>query len=159
VNISSHSAGGSIELQDKPEISFIAAPPIAIVVDQAIVQDQTVAPDGICRKSSHVDQLLLGFTCSVADEGVCIYPADIEMTLPSPSAFPERKFVAVSKFVEPLTTNQMAILSSSSEEGRPTKKYKQADGPTADIIDFPEEISVVASYIEALMENEMIDTQ
>lgn len=125
-------------------------------MDQAIVQDQTVSSDGICRKSSHVDQLLLGFSCSVTDQGVCIYPLDIEMTLPSPSAFPERKFVSLSRFVEPLTSNTL-VLESSSDVSRPTKKLKQGDdapSPSPNVIDLSEETAIVASYIEALIEHE-----
>lgn len=125
------------------------------MVDQAIVQDQSISSDGICRKSSHVDQLLIGFTCSITDECVCIYPLDIEMVLPSPSAFPVRNFVSLSKFVEPLTTNHKVLISQGDE--RPTKMSKQGDDPVPNVIDFPQEISVVASYIEALMENETME--
>jgi hypothetical protein len=152
INHKKHSGGGPIELEESG-VTFISAPPIAIIVDQEIVQDQTVSVDGILRKSSHVDQLLIGFTCSITDEGVCIYPLDIEMAL---SATPERKFVALSKFVEPLTTNNLVIGSRIGGDSRPSKKLKVGDDDPSllDVIDLPEEIAIVASYIEALIEDE-----
>jgi hypothetical protein len=148
-----HSGGGPIELAESG-VTFISAPPIAIIVDQEIVQDQIVSSDGILRKSSHVDQLLIGFTCSITDEGVCVYPLDIEMAM---SAVPERKFVALSKFVEPLTTNNLALGSRIGDHSRPTKKLKvrgDDDDRSLNVIDLAEEIAIVASYIEALIEDE-----
>jgi hypothetical protein len=94
------------------------------------------------------------FTCSITDEGVCIYPLDIEMAM---SAVPERKFVALSKFVEPLTTNNSALGSRIGDHSRPTKKLKvrgDDDDPSLNVIDLAEEIAIVASYIEALIEDE-----
>lgn len=142
--------GPLVELKD-PNVTLINAPPLAIIVDQEIVQDQTVTSDGIARKSSHVDQILVGFSCSSSDDGVCIYPLDIEMMLPSPSAFPERRTVALTEFLRPSANFEPVSLDSSS---RPAKKAKSSNGDRHPVVNIAQEVSTVASFVSRLVHDE-----
>lgn len=76
--------GGAVDPQDG--VTFLAAPPVGVMLGQEIVESQKATTDGVIKKSSFLQQSFFALSCSVDTASVILYPLEISMTLFSPTS-------------------------------------------------------------------------
>jgi hypothetical protein len=66
-------------------VSFLAAPPVSIMLDQQLIETSSATSDGEKKKISFLEQSLFAIACCM-DDGPTLVPLDISVMLDSPSA-------------------------------------------------------------------------
>jgi hypothetical protein len=78
-----HRAGETLE--PVGGVSFLAAPPVSIMLDQQLIETSSATSDGEKKKISFLEQSLFAIACCM-DDGPTLVPLDISVKLDSPSA-------------------------------------------------------------------------
>ena len=77
-------AGEPLEKVDG--VTLLHAPPIAVLMDQQLIEKETKRADGEKVKTSYIEQELLAVACSATAEALTLYPIDISVHLDTPIA-------------------------------------------------------------------------
>ena len=78
------SAGDPIE--GKETATPIKAPPVAIILDQDLVETVASTQDGVVKKNSFVRQTLFAVSCSISEGTVVLQPYHVTTEIKSPTA-------------------------------------------------------------------------
>jgi hypothetical protein len=78
-----HRAGDTLE--PVGGVSFLAAPPVSIMLDQQLIETSSATSDGEKKRISFLEQSLFAIACCM-DDGPTLVPLDISVKLDSPSA-------------------------------------------------------------------------
>ena len=105
---------------------MLQAPPISILVDQETVEISTATSDGTNKKTSFIEQSLFSLSCAVKEDGPVLLPFDVNVNLDTPTAFPQRTQISLTKFKMPTsTTSSNGVAGTNGDSnGRPLKRQK-----------------------------------
>lgn len=67
-------------------ISLLNAPPLSVLMDQQLIENENKRADGEKVKTSYIEQQLFAVGCSATAEGLTLYPIDISVHLDTPTA-------------------------------------------------------------------------
>lgn len=87
-------AGGVVtEVDNREEVissmngaTFVAAPPVSVLLDQQLVETAKTTSDGVNKKDSFLEQTFFSTTCSSNAERLVIFPLDIRIKLATPTS-------------------------------------------------------------------------
>lgn len=79
-------AGSTIDSADGDDDnkSYIPAPPVSVVLDQKVVQTDSVSNEGEKKKNAYLERDLFALWCSAADDGIRLYGAKVKVHLDTP---------------------------------------------------------------------------
>jgi hypothetical protein len=84
VGASPDMAGGNVDTLEG--ISFLPAPPVSLLVDQQLVEKNSVTTDGEKKKQAYTEQELFGISCSVDGDALTLYGTEMKVLLDTPNA-------------------------------------------------------------------------
>jgi len=67
-------------------VSLLNAPPLSVLLDQQLIENETKSSDGEKKKSSYVEQHLFSVSCAATPERLTLFPIDVVVHLDSPIA-------------------------------------------------------------------------
>jgi len=107
---------------------MLLAPPISVLLDHEVIETSTVTSDGTMnKKSSYIDQSLFSLSCAIDSDGPLLLPLDVTVKLDSPTSFPQRTNVSLSRFNPPSSLSESAGVEANGDlNGRPAKRQKHA---------------------------------
>jgi hypothetical protein len=73
-------------LEKVSDISLLNAPPVSVLMDQQLIENETKRADGEKVKTSYIEQQFFAVGCSATTEGLTLYPIDISVHLDTPTA-------------------------------------------------------------------------
>lgn len=65
-------------------VSLLNAPPLSVLLDQQLIENEKKSADGETIKTSFIEQQLFAIGCSATADGLTLYPIDISVRLDSP---------------------------------------------------------------------------
>lgn len=119
-------AGGLVQPIDG--ISFLSVPPLAIVLDQQMIQRSTNSSDGESKKKNLLEKQLFALCCSVDEFALTIHALDVNVVVDSPSSLPLREMCSLTR----LRTPSVGVNGETNgERSRKRTKYEN-DGSDVD---------------------------
>jgi hypothetical protein len=67
-------------------IKLLPAPPLSVLLDQQLIENELHSLDGEKKKTSYLEQQLFGVACSSTPDALTLYPLDMSVVLESPVA-------------------------------------------------------------------------
>ena len=67
-------------------IKLIPSPPLSVLLDQQLIENESQSLDGEKKKTSYLEQQLFGVGCSSTADALTLYPLDITVVLDNPVA-------------------------------------------------------------------------
>lgn len=89
-------AGGPIESMNG--ITFATVTPVAVVLDQQMIQRNSNSSNGELKKRPFLEQELFALSCSVDDLALEIHAFDVTVIFDSPTALPSRENCSLATF-------------------------------------------------------------
>jgi hypothetical protein len=136
---------------------MLSTPPIGIVLDQRVIENNQNASDGVNKKVTSIEQSLFAFTCSVDDSALKIIPLDITVKLDSISAIPQRNSCNLTNFV--LNFPNQELSSTNVADRFLVKKRRIHAGDSVDnrsiIVDVMNEVNRFAYILCDTIESEL----
>ena len=130
---------------------LIPTPPLGVLIDQHIVEENIPGSIDSRLKQSHASQAVFGMCCSVDEtNGLMIHPTNITVRFISPSSpvLPTRTNLIWTKFAS--VVSQENVTDKTTQEPS-TKRRKMTenngDGPADKIIDLMEEVERFTTII------------
>lgn len=77
---------------------MLSSPPIGIVLDQRIIENNQSASDGVNKKVTSIEQSIFALACAVDELALTIIPFDVTVKLDSISAIPHRNSCTLMSF-------------------------------------------------------------
>lgn len=71
-------------------VPLLNAPPLSVLLDQQLMENESKTADGEKKKTSYIEQQLFAIGCAVSAENLTLYPMDISVHLDTPVAAPRR---------------------------------------------------------------------
>lgn len=109
VTVTHDMAGDPLDKVDG--VSLLNAPPLSVLLDQQLIENEKKRADGEKIKTSYIEQQLFAVGCSATAEGLTLYPIDISVHLDTPIAAPRRVNSNLAKLSPPpnedVATNRM----------------------------------------------------
>ncbi|CAB9497839.1 expressed unknown protein [Seminavis robusta] len=116
VTVTHDMAGENLDSVDG--ISLLPAPPVSVLMDQQLIENESKSVDGEKKKTSYIQQQLFGVGCSSTPEALTLYPLDLSVTLDSPISAPRRVSASLAKLKPEETTEPQPISKIAKlEEG------------------------------------------
>jgi len=69
----------------------VAVPPVAVVLDQQMIQRTSKSSDGDWKKQALLEKELFALSCSVNDVALTIHALDVTVVVDSPASLPSRE--------------------------------------------------------------------
>eukprot|EP00934_Nitzschia_sp_Nitz4_P004227 Nitzschia sp. Nitz4//scaffold89_size161592//34285//37170//NITZ4_002366-RA/size161592-processed-gene-0.5-mRNA-1//1//CDS//3329559580//4217//frame0 len=114
--VSAHAdrAGGNVPVLDG--VTLLPTPPLALLIDQSLVQTVSRSSEGERIQQSRTEQELLGIGCRVDEvEGLTLYPLHLRVQLETPTSIPERVECRLGRW-EPLPAQPVLIQADDPDE-------------------------------------------
>jgi hypothetical protein len=92
-------AGGPVEVMGG--ITFVAVPPVAVILDQQMIQRTSNSSDGDWKKQALLEKELFALSCSVNDVALTIHALDVTVVVDSPASLPSREKCSLVPLKEP----------------------------------------------------------
>lgn len=152
-------AGGSLPTMNG--IQFLACPPLALLVDQQLVETTTRKSDGERAKQSHTEQEFFGISCTASVDGLKLYGAEIHVRMDTPIAVPNRTKCTLSSFqqgeavksFQSESESEISMESNVSSGEPPAKKLKSDGGDQPDkTSDLMAEVEYFAAILSDTLE-------
>jgi len=106
---------------------MLLAPPVSVLLDHEVIETSMVTSDGTMnKKSSYIDQSLFSLSCAIDSDGPLLLPLDVTVKLNSPTSFPQRTNVSLSRFSPPSLSDNDGVETNGDLNGRPAKRQKHA---------------------------------
>ena len=116
-----HSAGGAVESISGVPVGSLGVPPVAVVLNQELVQRQLASKDGEKKTESYLEREVLALTCST-DLQLVVFEAKVRVESPAARElrracvaasrlFPAAKF---STLPSPLCTQCLQLATTAS---------------------------------------------
>ena len=147
-----NSAGPSIESING--INLLGAPPVSILLGQDLIETSVMKSNGVSTKTSYLDQSLFSMACAVSDDGLCLFPLDVNVKLESPTAFPERTSYSLMEFK---TLTRSDVDTNGETNGGPMKRAKytmNGDVGMPELEDVMVEVSRLSELVTTTLEEE-----
>jgi len=142
-----HRAGPAVQAIDGME--FLAAPPISILIDQETVETATKTSDGMNKKATYLDQSLFSIACAVNDDGLTLFPLNINAKLDTPFAFPELVSCVLLRFVDKeVESNGKA----NGDAPHPSMKQEKCSNGDSDALAMGDVMGEVCLFAELLLD-------
>lgn len=67
-------------------VTLLNAPPLSVLLDQQLIENESKTADGEKKKTSYINQHLFAIGCAATPESLTLYPIDISVHLDTPVA-------------------------------------------------------------------------
>lgn len=84
--VSFHRAGGTLEPDKSNGKTFLAAPPLSLLIDQHMIETTQRTSDGDKTQKIYIEQELFGTCCAVDDAALTVYGLKLHTRLDTPSS-------------------------------------------------------------------------
>mmetsp|Transcript_18366 Transcript_18366/g.50976 ORF Transcript_18366/g.50976 Transcript_18366/m.50976 type:complete len:159 (-) Transcript_18366:901-1377(-) len=128
-------------------IALLPIPPLAILVEQNLIERSFLTRDGEKKKQAHTEQEQFGICCSVNTGALTLYPVNMKVNVDSPHALPNRTGCVMTTFQAP------AMAPGATDE--PTAKRQKSNGdagPAAKQLGIIGEVERFAGILIATLE-------
>lgn len=138
-------------------VSLLNAPPLSVLLDQQLIENESKTADGEKKKISYIEQQFFAIGCAANPENLTLYPIDISVHLDTPVAAPGRVHSSLAS-LKPLPPDDELALSGS-KAGNSAKRRKIMPDENGSSASYPklQELCEEVERFALLLSNEIDD--